>query len=57
MPAGTAPGLFWAGVGFRVPVPVPPFQRDEMRFGKPDYDSGDQKDNDRGFFSMQSLTM
>lgn len=42
MPAGTGPGLFWAGVGFRALVTVPPFQRDEMRFGEPGYDSGDQ---------------
>lgn len=55
MPTGTGPGLFWAGVRFRVPVTVPPFQRDEIRFGEPGYDSGDQKDNDRFFFFIQSL--
>lgn len=41
-PAGTGPGLFWAGVGFRVTVTVPPFQRDGIRFRESDYDSGDQ---------------
>lgn len=40
VPVGTGPGLFWAGVGLRVPVTVPPFQGDEMRFGEPGYDSG-----------------
>lgn len=53
MPPGTGPGLFWAGVGFRVPVPVPPFQRDETRFGK----HGDQKDNDRVFFSPFKVSL